>query len=224
MSWLTRTFTSSVGKKFLIALTGVGLFGFVVIHLSGNLLLFLGLQKFNAYSKMLHDNFLLPLAEVGLVGAFVLHIYLVLTMAYSNKKARGPQGYQTGLQSKQEKTPGVQWAAIASKTTVIGGLIVLAFLLVHIWDFRLQRVEGDYNMAQKVIKALQDPFRATLYSLGSLAVGWHLFHGIQSSARSLGLRHPRYIGFIQKFGILASILVGVLFASIPIAIFVGFVK
>ena len=223
MSWLTRTFTSSIGKKFLVGLTGLGIFSFLIIHLVGNLNLFLGAESFNKYAKFLHDQALLPLAEIGLVGAFVIHVILVLQLAYSNKQARGPVGYTAPLQSKQPAE--AQRRAAASKATLVGGLVILTFVLVHIWDFRLARMSsGGLTTFDKVQAALSIPWRACLYAVGSVFVGWHLYHGIQSGFRTLGVHHPRYSFYFQTFGAIAAVVLGLGFFSLPVAIFLGFIK
>ncbi len=226
MSWLTRTFTSSVGKKFLAGLTGLGMFLFLIAHVSGNMTLFMKTKvgqdpAFNAYAKKLHDLPGFALAEALILLAFAAHVVLVIWLSYTNRLARGEQRYAE-VRSKQD--PQNQLALFASKTTLLGGMIILVFLVVHMADFRMARfMDGNLITQAKVVTALQVPWRAFLYAIASLLVGWHLFHGIQSGFRSLGMRHPRYMTYIQKFGVIAAVLIGALFASMPIAIFVGFI-
>ncbi|MCB9642211.1 MAG: succinate dehydrogenase cytochrome b subunit [Myxococcales bacterium] len=227
MSWLTRIFTSSVGKKFLAGLTGLGMFLFLIAHVTGNMTLFLKSKvgaepAFNAYAKKLHELPGFAVGEALVLLAFFVHIVLVIWLSITNRKARGEQGYSE-VRSKQPAQS--QWALMASKSTLYGGLIILVFLVVHLIDFRMVRfMDGSLATQARVVDALKVPWRAFLYSIASLLVGWHLFHGVQSGFRTMGLRHPRYLTYIQKIGTIAAILIGVLFASMPVAIFIGFIK
>jgi succinate dehydrogenase / fumarate reductase cytochrome b subunit len=202
------------------------MFLFLIAHVSGNMTLFVRTKAgqdpaFNAYAKKLHDLPGFALAEALILLAFVVHILLVIWLAYTNRQARGEQRYAE-VRSKQD--PQGQMAHLASKTTLYGGLIILVFLVVHIADFRMARfMDGNLISQARVVDALSVPWRAFLYALASLLVGWHLFHGIQSGFRSLGMRHPRYMTYIQKFGVIAAVLIGALFASMPVAIYVGFI-
>lgn len=226
MSWFTRIWSSSIGKKVLVAATGLALLGFLFGHIFGNLQLFFGADKLNAYASGLHELWFLPVAEIGIIAAFVLHIVLVVKLTLENKKARGSK-----YAVHASKNPGFKYTS--SNAMVVTGLVVLTFLVVHILDYRLGRGAHDAALAQclsvgtdcdhtigaQVISTLQVPWRAALYALGSLFIGWHLFHGIQSAARSFGIASAKWTPIIEKAGAAIGLGLGVLFASIPIAIY-----
>lgn len=227
MSWFTRVWSSSIGRKVLVAVTGLALVGFLAGHLLGNLQIFLGADALNQYSKGLHDmGPLLVVAELGIIAAFIGHIYLVIKLTLENKKARG-----SAYGMHVSKKPTINYTA--SRTMAVSGLIVLAFLVLHILDYRVNRALSDAALANcmtlgtdcdgtigaRVVETLQVPWRAAIYAVGSLLIGWHLFHGIQSSARSLGVASRKWTPIIEKAGAAIGIGFGVLFAIIPVAIF-----
>ena len=228
MSWFSRFVASSIGKKLLVALSGLALLGFLFGHLYGNLHLFWGAEPVNEYAHHLHENWWLPIAELGILGAFLLHIFLVIKLTLDNRAARG-QSY-AGKKSRQS---GFKY--VSSKAMLLSGLIVLTFLVVHIADYRLGRAAHDaalaaclggnvaacdHTVGATLLSTLQVPWRAALYIMGSLFIGWHLFHGIQSAARSLGVNHRKYTPVIETAGAVISITLGVLFAAIPTAVIV----
>lgn len=227
MSWFTRVWSSSIGKKVLVAVTGLALVGFLVGHLLGNLQVFLGAEALNTYAKGLHDlGPLLVVAELGIIAAFIVHVVLVIKLTLENKKARG-----SAYGQHVSKKPTVAYKA--STMMAISGLIVLGFLVVHILDYRVNRAFSDTALANcvalgtscddtvgaRVVSSLQVPWRAAIYTLGSLLIGWHLFHGIQSSARSLGVASRKWTPIIERAGAVIGIGMGVLFAAIPVAIY-----
>ena len=227
MNWFTRVWSSSIGKKVLVAVTGLVLVGFLVTHLLGNLQIYLGADALNRYSKGLHDlGPLLVIAELGIIAAFVVHVGLVIKLTLQNRKARG-----SSYGMHVSKKPTLSYTA--SKTMALSGLIVLAFLVVHILDYRLNRGIAESALAAcmangtecgdtagaQVIAKLLVPWRAVLYTIGSLLIGWHLFHGIQSSARSLGIASTKWTPIIEKAGATIGIVLGLLFATIPVTIY-----
>lgn len=220
MGWLKRMLKSGIGRKALVGLSGLAIVGFLVVHLLGNLQLFsdpdpvTGKSAFNDYAHALHDQFWLPIAEYGLLAMFLLHIGLVIWLAVDNRKARGGQGY--AVAAKKQKS-GVL-AFLASKTMVFSGLILLVFLAVHVWDFRLQHDEIGYNLQQHIEGTLANPLHGLLYVLGSLVVGFHLYHGIQSGFRSIGVHSAKYTPLIEKVGVALALIFGLGFASLPIYI------
>lgn len=226
MNWFTRIWNSSIGKKVLVAITGLALLGFLFGHIFGNLHLYWGAHHLNAYADGLHQmKVLLPVAEVGILLAFVVHVGLVVRLTLENRKAAS-KGYKV----KATKNPGLKYTT--STLMLLSGLVVLLFLVVHILDYRLGRAADDIAFANcvavgadcqstvgaLVITKLQEPWRAVLYTLGSLFIGWHLFHGIGSAARSFGIASNKWTPIIEKTGIAIGVTIGVLFASIPVAI------
>jgi len=204
--------TSSIGKKFVMGLTGLLLVGFVLVHLLGNLLLYVGFEKYNHYAHALHSKpVLIMVAEIGLLLLFSAHIYLAFYTTRENRRAR-PQGYAM-KKSKQGQT-----AATPSALMFISGAIILGFVLLHLADFRFElHNHGDFGEepADKALRLLQDPISAAVYFLGSLFLGWHLLHGFQSGFQTLGLNHSKYTPWIKRIGIVLAILLGIGFASFP---------
>lgn len=191
---LIRLFTGSVGKKLLMAVTGLLLSGFLVTHLAGNLLLLKGEHAFNAYANMLESNPLLPLAEIALALIFVGHILMGLRLAWENRAAR-PERYAASA-SAGAKTFG-------SATMPYTGLLLIAFLVVHLKTFRF--TDHGPSLYRHVVKAFSNPWYAGFYVLAMSGMVVHLSHGFQSAFQTLGLRHPLYTPTIQRFGYLFSI-------------------
>lgn len=217
MSWLTRTLSSSSGRKLLAAVTGLGLVMFLVIHLLGNLQIFSESNAFNDYAKALHGGPLIILGDVGLMIMFPLHMAMVIWLAMDNAKARGGVGYR---KHGTKQARGLA-AVLASKSTLYGGLVLIAFTVIHVWQFRLHHHEIGYDVRGAVVETLSNPGWGALYIIGSLVTGWHLVHGVQAAFRSVGVNHPRYTPFIVKVGIGLAALVGLGFASIPAWILLG---
>ena len=200
---------SSIGKKVAMALTGLLLIGFLVVHALGNLTLYADTDgtAFNAYAHKLESLGPLKLAaEVGLTALFVAHIALGLRTALGNREAR-PQRYKE-LAPKGGRT-------VASMTMIVTGLVVLVFLVIHIIDFRLADF-SQVGLAALVIERLTSPIGAAIYFFGMLVLGVHLWHGFQSLVQTLGLRHPTYTGAIRNLGMVLAIAIAGLFASFPV--------
>lgn len=213
MAWFGRTLRSGIGRKTLVALTGLGLVLFLLAHLIGNLQLYWGAEAFNSYAEALHELSIFPIVEIGLAFFFAAHISLVLWLAVENRRARGSGRYAVTA-TKQKNRRVRFWA---SRTMVVGGLLMLAFIVVHVLDFRV-RHDDIPNLAAALRTELAEPIRAAAYITGSLLAGWHAFHGIQSSFRSLGIHHPKYTPSLEKLGFALAVLVAAGFASIPIFI------
>lgn len=224
-NWLLRGLGSSVGQKLILGLTGLGLCGFLVVHLSGNLLMYRGEEHYNDYARFLHANELLPLAEVGLLVLFLLHIYLALTTTRDNTAAR-PIPY--AMKESKLEHQAAQFAP--HNTMLFTGLIVLIFLIVHLLDMRFEAFgqmmfggfssrfvtpEGETPFAH-AIRVLHDPVSAGVYLIGSLFVGYHVWHGFQSAFRSLGLSHPKYTPFLKQLSFVFAVAMAIGFASLPL--------
>ncbi len=214
-NWFIRALSTSVGQKLVMGATGLLLCGFLTVHLAGNLLLFQGAEHYNKYAHKLHENELLPVAEAGLLVLFVLHIILAFTTTRGNTAAR-PVGYR----EKQSKLT-VGLLIQPHNYMFLTGVLVLGFLLLHLsdmrlaeWKMRLPFPDG-ITPADHALLVLKDPISATVYILGSLVLGFHLAHGFQSAFKSLGLNHPKYTPYIEKFGILFAIAIGIGFATLP---------
>jgi succinate dehydrogenase / fumarate reductase cytochrome b subunit len=184
-------FSSSVGTKLLIGLTGFLLFLYLLIHIAGNLVVFLGPEAFNRYAYALEEqNPVLPAIELALLLVFVIHIYKTVRMFLSNQTAR-PIAYQ------QKKSAGyTSRKSFASSTMIVSGLWLLMFLLVHVKAFRFTPVyplaNGGRDLYRQEFENLSNPFVVAFYMLSMVVVGSHLWHGISSALQSLGADHPKW--------------------------------
>lgn len=197
-------FSSSIGRKVLVAAAGLLLCGFLVAHLAGNLLLLKGAGPFNHYAEVLESNPLLPAAEIGLAVLFVLHILVSLKLKYENRQAR-PDPYMM-----QESKGGRSWG---SRTMLVSGLLLLAFLIVHIKSFRF--TEPSRGLYHLVMTAFQNKLYALFYIAAMAGLGLHLSHGFQSAFRTLGVGHSKYICLIRKAGFAFSAAITLGFALLP---------
>lgn len=201
---------SSIGRKFLMSLTGAGLMAFVLVHLLGNLTLFADSSgaAFDVYAHAVESNPLLPAAEIGLIVLFVAHIVLGIRLALDNRDAR-PARY------KELEAHGAR--SLASLTMPVTGVLVLIFLVVHLLDFRLAERDPQ-GLAAMVVTRLRTPLAAIVYAAGVLALGVHLWHAFQSAFQSLGLFHPRYRVAVRNAGRAFAVLVAGGFVAFPVAI------
>ncbi|MFC1526466.1 succinate dehydrogenase cytochrome b subunit [Candidatus Latescibacterota bacterium] len=198
-------FSSSVGKKLGMAVTGIFLYGFLLAHLTGNLLLLGdgGGATFNAYAEFLTSHPLLIPAELGLIALFVLHLYLAITVSLENRRAR-PTGYQVTRTSGSRS-----WA---SRTMIWSGLAIVVFLVVHITGFKYGD-RGDGTLYDLVADSFRSPLYAGGYLIAMLVLGFHLWHAFHSAFQTLGLSaRPK----LRKLSIALCALLAGGFALIPV--------
>ena len=210
MSWIRRTFDSSLGKKYLVAASGIALVGFLVMHLSGNLLLFKGSgESFDAYAKALESNPLLPIAEAFLGLLFVAHIVFALRSNAVNREARS-QGYAVRASLGRKN--------LSSVSMVVTGLAVLVFLVIHLYDFRVTKMfqPKETSLASLVRARLSQPLGAGVYLLGVLALAIHLRHAFRSAFQTLGVNHAHLNPLLERLTWVVAVLFGLGFASFPI--------
>src|SRR5262245_48782699 len=173
MSSRLRVLGSSVGTKILIGLTGLFLAFYLIIHIAGNLVVFLGPQTFNAYSHALTSNPLIPVIEVVLLVGFLAHIYKTVTMFLANQKAR-PVAY---AMKKRAGPPSRK--TLASSTMIVSGLWLLVFVLIHVRTFKfgehLVTAEGITDLYQIEMNAFRSPLAVAFYLLSMVVVGSHLW-------------------------------------------------
>ncbi|MCA9079988.1 MAG: succinate dehydrogenase cytochrome b subunit [Planctomycetaceae bacterium] len=219
MNWLSAVLKSSVGRKFLMGITGLFLCFFLVVHLAGNLLLFAGQEIYDEYAHKLHSNGeLLIVAEILLFSAFAVHILYAISLTLTNKEAR-EQGYAV----QRSKVPGRAFNILGltpDNTMVITGLVVFLFLTVHLSDFKFEWAWGDqlegiepYAKAQLI---LADAGRVVIYVVGALFLGIHVAHGFASAFQSLGLNHPKYTPTIKSLSRVFGFVVAIGFGCIPV--------
>ena len=216
MSWLLNALKSSVGKKFVMGGTGLFLCFFLVVHLGGNLLLYVSADAYNHYAHALHANVaFLILAEVLLYLAFAGHLLLAYATVTENLAAR-PIAYG---HPRKTKVPG-RVANVAGltpdSTMAITGAIVLFFIIVHVADFKFEIGWNAIESAEPFTKAkviLGSMSRKVIYLIGSLVLGVHVSHGLASAFQSLGFNHPKYTPIIKKTAMVFSLVVAVGFGS-----------
>lgn len=216
MNWLKRAILSSVGKKVLMAATGLLLCGFLVVHLAGNLLLYQSESIYNEYAHGIHaEKMAVPLviAEVGLLVLFVIHLGLAWRLTRENQEAR-PVEYAMAQSKRDHGT------AAYPPSTVMGitGLIVLLFILLHLIDFKFEwRIDvHNKDPFTKAMLLLQNPITCIVYVVGSIVLGYHLVHGVESAFQSLGLNHPKYQPLIRFVSVVFACVIGIGFASFPL--------
>lgn len=216
--------SSSVGKKIITGLTGLGLIGFAVGHLAGNLLLLNpDPEPFNRYAHTLESlGVLLYVIEAGLTLFFLLHAYNGI-MIYINKKKARPQDY--GVYKTQG---GKSKQTISSRSMAITGSIILIFLVLHLLHFKFgphytTTIEGlgeVRDLYKTVIEYFQGPLNVAFYVAVMLLLGIHLRHGFWSAFQSLGAMKPRWSNMIYSIGLVVAIVLSVGFLILPIYIFI----
>ena len=230
MSTRVKFLASSVGTKLLIAATGLSLFLFLVVHLIGNVMLFVGPATFNAYSHALISNPLIYVAEAGLLALFLLHVLNTALNWWSNRGAR-PDDYEVR-----------QWAghtsrkSLASTSMILTGAVTFVFVVFHLVTMKFGPGEAEgYIYAGKdgpmrdlhrlVIEVFHDNDFAlasvVFYVVCMVLVFLHLRHGLSSALQSLGVNHPRYNRFILLAGSALAVVIGLGFAVIPVIIYLG---
>lgn len=213
MGWLYSALNSSIGKKFVMAVTGVCLILFLIIHLINNLTLYGGPGLFNTVVKNL--DVIKPIVrviEAVLVIIFVFHIFNGVRLWYENKKAR-PIGYTINGSSKNSD--------ITSRTMIVSGSIVFIFLIIHLKTFWISFNLGhplaeEHQYYEIVASAFSNWIYSGLYIIAMILLGFHLNHGFQSAFQTFGWNNNKYFPLIKKLGLIYTLIMVIGFASIPI--------
>ncbi len=207
MNWLLRTLGASIGKKLMMAVTGLCFIGFLMVHLAGNLTLYGGGDMFNAYAEHLHKlGPLVTVAEFVLSAMAIIHIATGLTLFYQNLKAR-PSRYQVS-----------KWGGgrtISSATMPYTGIIILAFLIMHLLSFRFINMEGT-TIFSVITTVFDNPLYVFVYVGAMVVVTLHVSHGFWSLFQTIGANHPKYMPAIQILGLGISLVFGIGFGFIPV--------
>lgn len=218
MSLGRRFFQSSVGSKAVVGITGLLLTGFVLAHLSGNLLVFAGPEALNTYSAGLKKlGGLLWVARIGLLITLVIHLKLALTLNIKNSQAR-PQAYACRNYST---------ATFASRYMVHTGIMIFAFVCYHLAHYTFRIASTDVNAVPAedvygmIIAGFSNPVVSGFYILAMAALALHLRHGVSSAFQSLGLHHHNINMITDKLGPIVAAIVFLGFSSIPIAVLTG---
>lgn len=219
---------SSIGKKWIVALTGLVLVAYVLGHLAGNLQIFLPDKgRINAYGAFLHSlGPLLWAVRIFLFVCLVAHIVFTILLAIENRRAR-PDRYAVSHYRK---------ATWASRSMVMSGLIVLCFIIFHILHFTAFKIRPDFanlretmpngmerhDVYRMVVLGFRDPLASCFYILGMILLCMHLSHGFGSLVQTLGLNSPRLALVLTNGGRLLAVIVCLGYIAIPIAVMVGF--
>ena len=219
MSTLRKFSQSTVGKKVIMAITGLAMAGFVIAHVTGNLLVLKGPEALNAYAALLKSTGGgLWVARGVLLTSVVLHIWAALSLTAKNRTAR-PVAYA-------KKTP--QESTVASRTMVYGGLLLASFIVFHILHFTTGTIRpaafSHVDVYRNMVGSFQVPWVAGLYVTAMVALGLHLLHGTWSSFRTLGLTKRSPNPFKRTASVFVAVAVWIGFTTIPVAIFLGVVK
>ena len=209
-------YRSSIGKKYIMAVTGLIGCGYVIAHMLGNLLFFRSPEKLNAYGEFLHSlGPILMVARLILLTAVVLHIVAAYQLTRMSLESR-PIGYE------RWKDVGSNYA---SRTMRWSGPILLLFIIYHVMDFTLGKTNPNFVPGEvyvNVVASFSVWYIAVFYIIAMIALGIHLFHGAWSMFQSLGLNNPKYDPWIRNLTILFTIAIVLGFISIPIAVMAGF--
>ena len=229
--WPVQFWQSAVGKKWLMALSGVGLWGFVFAHMIGNLKLYLGKEPdghyaIDAYGEslrtMLHpimpNHVVLWIMRIGLIAMFAIHIASAASLTRMNRRSR-PVGYQS--------TRDYIAANFASRSMRITGVVIFAYLIFHIFDLSSGGTGAEWTRGavhDNLIASMQRPWAAAAYAVANIALGIHLFHGTWSMFQSMGLNNPRYNSIRRGVALGMSTVVAVANLTFPILVVTKVVK
>ncbi len=217
---------SSIGKKTVMALTGIFLISFLVVHCFINSLIFFndGGLTFNTGANFMAHNWLIRAGELVLFAGLILHIIQALILTIENRKAR-PIGY--------EMVNGNANSSWYSRSMGLLGTLLLIFLIIHLTHFwvksRFTGLPGeDANGHENLYAVMQTTFTmlwvVVVYTLAMVSLAYHLLHGFQSAFQTLGLNHKKYTPLIKNIGVAFSIIIPFIFALMPILMYAGVIK
>lgn len=232
-----QMFTSSIGQKFVMALTGIFLITFLIIHVGLNACIWAGDngQMFNAGANFMASMLVIRILEIGLFAGIIIHAIQGLVLASYNNSRR-KVGYAIDYGNR-----GSKWY---SRSMGLLGTLILLFLIMHIYHFWVpSRLGGmanirpleeiDYtnglghkyhNLYAEIIAVFQNPIVVVLYVVGVLSLLYHLMHGFESAFRTIGVHNNRYLKLLRFTGRAFSIIVCLAFAMMPISVYLGWVK
>ncbi len=206
-NWFIRVFSSSIGKKLVMAITGLFFCLFLLLHVIDNMMVYRGETAFNMYVKSLHSfPLLISVIEIVLIFFALLHVSFGLFLFYQNWKAR-PVRYSVK-----------KWAGgrtISSSLMPYTGLYILVFIVVHLINFRFALEEGKtiYSMMKA---AFSDPLYVAFYTFSMVVVALHIRHGFWSAFQTLGFNHPKYMPFIQRLSVILAVVIAISMGSVPV--------
>jgi len=230
MSKKSGFLSSSIGKKYLMGITGLFLISFLVVHCFVNSLIFFndGGETFNLGCEFMGTNWIIRAMEIVLFAGIILHIVQALILTLENRKAR-PVQYEM-FNGKANSTWYSRWMGLL-------GTLILMFLVIHLKHFWIlsrftdhlahteaAALEGQETMFEEMKEVFENPLIVVVYCLSMISLAYHLLHGFQSSFQTLGLNHKKYTPLIKKIGVAFSIILPATFAAMPIVIHLGLIK
>ena len=219
----TNFLQSSLGKKLVMGVTGIFLISFLVVHATLNSFIFFndGGVLFNEGAEFMSHNPVIRIMEIVLFIGIIIHIVQALILTIQNNKAR-PIKYAINNGGSNSK-----WY---SRSMGLLGTLLLLFLIIHLKHFWVvsrftnEITSGEETLFGEMKEDFESPLLVIIYVLGVISLGYHLLHGFQSAFQTLGLNHPKYTPIIKAFGFWFSIIISVVFASMPISIYLGWIK
>ncbi len=221
MNWFSSMFSTVVGKKFLMALTGLFLISFLLIHayVNLNVLFTNGEENFNRAAHFMGTNLIIRILEIGLFAGFIAHIYQGYVLEYYNRTRRS---------IKYAVSPGNATSKWYSRSMGLLGTLILLFLIVHIIHFWVPSRFGGlqeftasdglqmHNLYLRMDEIFMQEWVVALYVAACISLGWHLVHGFKSAFQTMGWYNPKFGPTIQTIGIGLSVLIPFVFALMPI--------
>ncbi|MDO8502966.1 MAG: succinate dehydrogenase cytochrome b subunit [Gemmatimonadaceae bacterium] len=219
MNRAIRFYQSAIGKKVVMGVTGLIGIGFVIGHMSGNLLAFRGAEAINAYARFLKSTGeLLWILRLVLIAAVILHVVAAYQLTMQNRAAR-PVGYVN-------REPQVStWAA---RTLRWGGVLLLLFIVLHIMHFTTGTIEpagafSETDVHANIVTSFRLWWVTLFYVIAMIALGLHLYHGAWSSVRSLGISPPSNDPLHRRVALVIAVVVWLGFTAVPVAVFAGLI-
>ncbi len=226
MTW-KQVFTSTIGQKFIMGLTGLSLIAFLVVHVGLNATIWAddGGEMFNRGAHWMGGTVVIRIMEIGLFAGILLHIIQGYILTAYNNSRRGT-GYRVN------RGYGSKWY---SRTMGLLGTLILLFLIMHIAHFWVpSRIthdlspadynEGHHNLYGRMLEVFQDPLIVVLYVLGCISLAYHLAHGFKAAFRTFGVHNSRYYSLIKGVGYAFSIIVPLAFAMMPVSMYLGWIE
>jgi succinate dehydrogenase / fumarate reductase, cytochrome b subunit len=214
-SRLALFWDSSIGKKALMALTGLILSAYVVAHLLGNMQIYMGSEAIDRYARFLHSNVgVIWTARVVLLAAVLVHAISGIQL-YMRKASARPVEYHTRANLQ---------GSTASRTMLVSGVVILLFVVYHVLHLTTGTVHPAYEELapfHNVTTGFRQPLAAGIYIVAMIGVGFHLWHGLYSMFHSLGLSHPRYTPGVRKAAALVATIIALGNISVPVAVLTG---
>jgi succinate dehydrogenase / fumarate reductase cytochrome b subunit len=238
MTGVFTLYRTSVGKKVIMAVTGIVLVGFVIFHMYGNTKLFLGPEVFNEYAAGLRDighpifayEHLLWVARIVLLASVVLHIWSAATLTAQSRKSTAAYSVSGMKRYGQQK----RQTGYAAYTMRYGGILIFLFILFHLAHLTFGAFyapgqyahpeNGEYFVYNNVIYGFQNPLISGIYILTMIFLGLHLFHGVWSMFQTLGLNNATYTRLLKGLAIVVALVVAIGNIMFPVAVMAGIVQ